>query len=250
MGDHRATVARVEEWIAQLVRPVMHQFTGRSADRLADSLPTPVEGRRAKRRARSLALGELSARRLVNELLAEPSVVRETVYSRRAAGCWLVSMLTPEEAKDANRAWLEGCVWAAVRACGLGWDRRRRIGVAETLRNQLGGRERPVVDKVGGKHAAPAGAPGTVWNRSHPRSLARTRESRVDGSVSRISPVRLVCSARTTNQPPPDQRLSPWGDMSRRALPSSPDNSSRAAMIAREKCPTGGVSDFRNSRLI
>ena len=228
IGCHRATVARAvrtatalfgEEWIARLVGPVMHQFTGRSADQLADALADPVQGRRAKRCAQSLAPGELSARRLVNVLLAKPSVVRETVYTRRAkgrvgggavavkiergaSGGWgvqvrphdqsaaemaelaekveallatemagasgvrlgrrLVSMLTPEEAKDANRAWLEGCIWAAARASGLEWDRWRCMGVAETLRNQRGGWERAVVDAVGGKGADPAGLPETV----------------------------------------------------------------------------------------
>ena len=50
IGCHRAAVARAvriatalfaEEWIAQLVWPVMHQFTGRSADQLADPLADP-----------------------------------------------------------------------------------------------------------------------------------------------------------------------------------------------------------------
>ena len=228
MGCHRATVARAvrtatallgEEWIAHLVRPVMHQFTGRSADRLADALGDPVQRERAKQRAKSLAPGPLSAQRLANELLVKPSVARETVYVRRArgraggglvavkiergtTGGWgvqvrphdqspvemaelaeqveallatetapasgvrlgrrLVSMLTPEEAKDANQAWLEGCVWATARASGLSWDRWRCMGVAETLRNQRGGWERAVVDAVGGKDADPAGAPETV----------------------------------------------------------------------------------------
>ena len=74
----------------------------------------------------------------------------------------LVSMLTPEEAQDANQAWLEGCVWATARASGLSWDRWRCMGVAESLRNQRGGWERAVVDAVGGKDADPAGAPETV----------------------------------------------------------------------------------------
>ena len=35
----------------------------------------------------------------------------------------LATLLSPTEAKDAQRAWLQGCVWAAAQASGLDWDR-------------------------------------------------------------------------------------------------------------------------------
>ena len=66
LGCHRGTVSRAmrtvtalfgEPWIERLVRPVMHQFTGRSADRLADSCVDEACREEAKRRARDLRPG-------------------------------------------------------------------------------------------------------------------------------------------------------------------------------------------------
>ena len=71
----------------------------------------------------------------------------------------LVALLTPDAAKDANRAWLEGCIWAAARGSGLDWDRWQCAAVADTLRNQRGGWEAAVARAVGGADANPAGGP-------------------------------------------------------------------------------------------
>ena len=90
MGCHRATVARAvrtatallgEEWIARLVRPVMHQFTGRSADRLADAVADPVQGGRARRR------GEESGSRRTVGSSARQRVACETRCGARDGLC-------------------------------------------------------------------------------------------------------------------------------------------------------------------
>ena len=72
----------------------------------------------------------------------------------------LVSSLTPDEARDADRAWLEGCIWASARASGLEWDRWRCMAVADALRAQRSGWETAVVRAVGGRAADPAGPEG------------------------------------------------------------------------------------------
>ena len=93
MGCHRGTVSRavrtarallVESWIDRLVRPVMHQFTGRSADRLADACADPSRRKAAKRWARRLHPG-VSADSLYKHLFAEGAAPsrRETVFVRR-----------------------------------------------------------------------------------------------------------------------------------------------------------------------
>ena len=224
IGCHRGTVSRAvrtatalfaEEWLARLVRPVMHEFTGRSADRLADAYALGTRAAAARRRARELEPGEVGARHLFDALYA-PRGERdrwETVFVRRKgragggvvaakiqrseAGGWEVSVrpheqtlaeaaelaeqvevllaaataeasgvrlgrrlatsLTAEQAKDAQRPWLEGCVWAMARASGLDWDRWRCAAVADMLRNQRSGWERAVARAVGGTDANPAG---------------------------------------------------------------------------------------------
>lgn len=70
----------------------------------------------------------------------------------------LVALIDPADAKEADRAWLEGCVYAAAQASGLDWDRWRCMSVAEDLRSQRGGWERAVVRAVGGTGADPSGA--------------------------------------------------------------------------------------------
>ena len=93
MGCHRGTVSRavrtakallVEPWIERLVRPVMHQFTGRSADRLADACADPTRRKAAKQRARLLRPGE-SADSLYKHLFGEGAAPsrRQTVFVRR-----------------------------------------------------------------------------------------------------------------------------------------------------------------------
>ena len=66
IGCHRGTVARAvrtsralfaEDWLAALVRPVMHEFSGRAADRLADTVATGRGLDEARRRARTLFPG-------------------------------------------------------------------------------------------------------------------------------------------------------------------------------------------------
>ena len=217
LGCHRGTVSRLvrtatalfhDEWIDRLVRPVMHEFTGRSADRLADALADPARQQLAKRRAADLLPGTVPAQGLFEALLGERvhRRGRQTVFVRRkgrgggggmvaaklerdgaggfsvsvrphdqsaaelaelaeqidalvaaetAAGSSvrfgrrLVASLSPEEAKDAERSWLEGCIWATARATGLDWDRWRCAATAEVLRSQPDGWERAVVRAVG-----------------------------------------------------------------------------------------------------
>ena len=93
LGCHRGTVSRAvktakallgESWIERLVRPVMHEFTGRAADRLADACADPAGRKAAKRRARRLQPG-VSAGSLFKRLFgdgAEPAG-QETVFVRR-----------------------------------------------------------------------------------------------------------------------------------------------------------------------
>ena len=88
----------------------------------------------------------------------EALVARETASAAGVRlGRRLVSSLNPDEARDADRAWLEGCIWASARASGLEWDRWRCMAVADTLRAQRSGWEMAVVRAVGGKAADPAG---------------------------------------------------------------------------------------------
>ena len=93
MGCHRGTVSRAvrtaralleEPWIERLVRPVMHQFTGRSADRLADACVDPTRRKAARQRARRLRPG-VSADNLYKHLFAGGATPsrRETVFVRR-----------------------------------------------------------------------------------------------------------------------------------------------------------------------
>lgn len=60
----------------------------------------------------------------------------------------LVASLSPEEARNADRAWLEGCIWSAARASGLEWDRWRCAAVADLLRSQTEGWEQAVVKAI------------------------------------------------------------------------------------------------------
>ena len=224
LGFHRARVSRAlktasvvfaEPWIERLVRPVMHEFTGRGADRLAEACADEARRPNALPRAERLDPGEATADALYKRLFAEadrpergrPVFVRwkgragsgvvaaridrdeagnwsvnvraheqspaqqaelaemmETVLAaetKAAAGVrlgrWLAVTLTPEEAKESDRAWLEGCIWAAARACGLEWDRWRCAAVAEILRDQREGWEFGVVRAVGGSQASARG---------------------------------------------------------------------------------------------
>ena len=223
LGCHRGTVSRAvrtatallgERWVERLVRPVMHEFSGRSADRLADACVDETQRRAAKRRARELRPG-VPAGSLYNLLFAGESEAsaRQTLFVRRKGqagggvvaakierdgsggfsvnvrpheqtpselaelaeqiealiaaetgaasgvrlGRRLVALLTPEEAKDVARSWLEGCIWAAARASGLVWDQWRCAAVAEVLRSQQEGWELAMVRAIGGSDADPGG---------------------------------------------------------------------------------------------
>jgi len=212
LGCHRGTVSRAvrtatalfsETWLERLVYPVMHEFTGRSADRLADACADIERRGDAEKRAADLVPGYVSAKDLYEALFGESRGrrPRETVFERRrgragggvitakierdgaggfavtvrpheqtageraelaeqiealvaaemqsAAGVRLgrrlVALLTPDAVKNADRSWLEGCVWASARASGLDWDRWRCAAAANLLRTQRGGWQRAVV---------------------------------------------------------------------------------------------------------
>jgi ParB family chromosome partitioning protein len=94
LGCHRSTVSRGlrtvsvllgEPWIERLVRPVMHDLTGRSADRLVDACEDSAKSRVAKRRARGLVPGKVPASALYGALFGDD--VRgdsgNTVFVRR-----------------------------------------------------------------------------------------------------------------------------------------------------------------------
>ena len=94
LGCHRGTVSRAvrtatvlfeESWIERLVWSVMHEFSGRLADHLADALADPVRRRAAKRRAAGLMGGELPAGGLYEALVGDSPwrPRRETVFVRR-----------------------------------------------------------------------------------------------------------------------------------------------------------------------
>ena len=197
------------------MRPVLHDFTGRSAERLAHAYADGARLQAARRRAAPLEPGEVPADGLYDALFAPrtPPVPWQTVFERRRgragggvtlariqrsdAGAWSISvrpheqspeemaelaeqvhtlvdtetaaaagvrfgrrlsaLLSPEDAKESDRSWLEGCVWAAAHSAGLDWDRLQSAVAAEVLRKQPDGWERAVVKVVGGSDADPAG---------------------------------------------------------------------------------------------
>ena len=224
LGCHRARVSRAlktasvlfgEPWIERLVRPVMHEFAGRAADRLAEASADETRRTKAIPRAERLDPGDVTADGLYRHLFAEPDRPerRKPVFvrwkgragggavaariDRDETGNWSVNVraheqspaqqaelaeqveavlaaeteaaagvrlgrrlaaaLTPEDARDSDRAWLEGCIWSAARASGLEWDRWRCAAVAEVLRTQQEGWEMAVVRAVGGPEGKPGG---------------------------------------------------------------------------------------------
>ncbi|MCY3813083.1 MAG: ParB/RepB/Spo0J family partition protein [Gammaproteobacteria bacterium] len=212
LGCHRGTVARAvrtaralfeEEWLARLVAPVMHEFSGRAADRLADAYAIGARRQAARRRAAEIEPGTVSAQGLYDALYGGRSdgTRWRTVFVRRRgqgggggavaarikrneAGSWSVTVqaheqsptdyaelaeqveklvhaetasaasvrlgrkiaatLSAEAAKEADRAWLEGCLWASAQAMGLEWDRMGCALAAQILINQPDGWERAV----------------------------------------------------------------------------------------------------------
>ena len=73
-----------ESWIERFVRPVMHEFTGRSADRLADACVDEARRQAAKQRARELRPG-VPAESLYKRLFGDgpENTRRQTVFVRR-----------------------------------------------------------------------------------------------------------------------------------------------------------------------
>ena len=217
IGCHRGTVARAvrtsralfaEDWLARLVRPVMHEFSGRAADRLADACANEVRREAARRRAEQLSPGQVPALSLFDALFGRTHRAPSwrTVFVRRRGqgggggavaarilrnddGAWSVTVqaheqspgdlaelaeqvetlvqaetaggagvrlgrkladaFTPEDAKSAERLWLEGCVWAWARTTGLDWDRLRCAVAADILHKQPQGWQQAVVQAVG-----------------------------------------------------------------------------------------------------
>ena len=93
LGCHRGTVSRAvrtatalfgERWIERLVQPVMHQFTGRSADRLGDACVDKAQRKAAMRRANALRPG-VPAASLYSLLIGGEGdeTGRETLFMRR-----------------------------------------------------------------------------------------------------------------------------------------------------------------------
>ena len=113
LGCHRGTVSRAvraatvllgERWIERLVRPVMHQFTGRSADRLAEALDDADRAALAKQRARGIVPGQLSANQIYDALFGERETDRETVYVRRGKTGGR-SVVAARIQRDTNGGW-------------------------------------------------------------------------------------------------------------------------------------------------
>ena len=223
IGCHRGTVARAvrtsralfaEEWLARLVRPVMHDFSGRAADRLADACVNSNLVKAARRRAESLSPGQVPAASLYDALFGKHhrATQWQTVFVRRRgqgggggavaakiqrspAGGWSISVqpheqspadlaelaeqveslvqaqtargagvrlgrklaasLSPEDARNADRQWLEGCVWAWARTLGLDWDGLRCAVAADILHKQPKGWQQAVVQAIGDLETPP-----------------------------------------------------------------------------------------------
>ena len=94
LGCHRGTVSRGmrtveelfgEEWIERLVRPVMHEFSVRSAERLANALADGANRAAARRRAQDLVPGTVGANAIHDALFGARRRERLTVYERRGA---------------------------------------------------------------------------------------------------------------------------------------------------------------------
>ena len=84
-GVRAATTLLGEEGLAGLVLPAMHEFTGRSAFRLADALENPARRHRAQARAEDLEAGTVPAHLPHDALLGDTSErpARDIVFLRR-----------------------------------------------------------------------------------------------------------------------------------------------------------------------
>ena len=94
LGCHRGTVSRAvrtatqlfsEGWIERLVRPVMHEFSVRSGERLALALSDEDARPLAREHARRIIPGSLSANQIHDALFGKRESFKETLYLRRGA---------------------------------------------------------------------------------------------------------------------------------------------------------------------
>ena len=115
IGCHRGRVSRGlrnarvlfgEKWIEGLVRPVMHDFSGRSADRLAEALSDPDRRALAELRAQALAPGAVGAEGLHDALCGEKGRARrtETLFVQRRDGA-AGGPVTAAIQRDAKGGW-------------------------------------------------------------------------------------------------------------------------------------------------
>ena len=116
IGCHRGTVARAvrtsralfaEDWLAALVRPVMHEFTGRAADRLADTVASGRGLDEARRRARTLSPGHIPAAALQDALYgtARRAARSQTVFERRRGKGGGGGAVAARIQRDAHGGW-------------------------------------------------------------------------------------------------------------------------------------------------
>lgn len=204
LGCHRGTVSRAirtasllfgETWIDRLVRPVMHEFSVRSADRLAQALADPDDCARAKVRARDVVPGTLAAAQLYEALFGAREVRRETVYVRRGnntgrgpvtarierdqSGGWSVNV-RPHEQSPADMAELAEQVealLAAQTASAAGVRLGRRI-VARLTADEAKSASQSWLE--GWLHAA-AQACGLEWDRWRCASVAEALRTQRGG---------------------------------------------------------------------
>ena len=230
IGCHRGRVSRGlrnarvlfgEQWIERFVRPVMHDFSGRAADRLAEALSDPEQRAVAKRRATRLDPGALAANELYDALcgMRVGDDDRQTLFVRRrdragtgpvtariqreADGGWLVRV-RPHEQTPAQRAELAEQVEALLAA-----ETAPAAGV------RLG---RRLVALLSPEHAKDASrswlegciwsaarASGLDWDRWHCATVADVLRSQPDGWEAAV--VRAIGGAKAN----------PSGDVERRS---------------------------------
>lgn len=204
LGCHRGTVSRAirtasllfgETWIDRLVRPVMHEFSVRSADRLAQALADPDARARASVRARDVVPGTLAAAQIYEALFGAREVRRETVYVRRGnntgrgpvtarierdkSGGWSVNV-RPHEQSPADMAELAEQVealLAAQTASAAGVRLGRRI-VARLTAEEAKHASQSWLE--GWLHAA-AQACGMEWDRWRCSSVAEALRTQRGG---------------------------------------------------------------------
>ena len=186
LGCARNTVSRAiitatalfsEEWLARLVRPVMHEFTGRSAERLAQAYAEGSRRQAARKRAEALDPGQVSAQQMHDVLFAprtQPGPWK-TVFTRRRgrtgggttvakierndAGGWSVTV-RPHEQSPSEMAELAEQVHAIVDA-----------QTAEAAAVRLGRRLTAILTPEKAKSAERSWLEGCVWTAAHDHGL-------------------------------------------------------------------------------